>query len=146
MRLEELELTVRKLRCHIKLHYELFPLLDDAFLVSASTISGGRNRTMEELREVRALCGDAAGAGRLGEKLAELEMAYRILWGGYLPSGGVSTTSGERMVRAVSDKVGCRRNGTWRSRLAASLLLRHPDRGRRSPRVAPPETLRSKWP
>lgn len=104
MRLEELELTVRKLRLHIKLHYELFPLLDDAFLRSASTISGGRNRTMEELREVRALLAAMRQEQGDSEKLAELEMAYRILWGGYLLWWG-EYDRGERMVRAVSDKV-----------------------------------------
>lgn len=103
MRLEELDFTISKLRLHIRLHYELFPLFDDRFLRSASTAFEGRSQTMQELREVRSLLSAMREERGESEKLAGMEMAYRAILGGYLLWWG-EYGQGEQLVRAVLDR------------------------------------------
>lgn len=84
LRLEELEYMIRRLKYHIKLNYELFPLLDDHILKACATSLDNRSSTADDLeaaRELlRALRKEKEGAT---PRFAALERAYFALRGGY---------------------------------------------------------------
>ena len=84
LRLEELEYMIRRLKYHIKLNYELFPLLDDHILKACATSLDNRSSTVDDLeaaRELlRALRKEKEGTS---PRFAALERAYFALRGGY---------------------------------------------------------------
>ncbi len=83
MRIPELDYTLRKLRLHIKLNYELFPLFNDDVLRRSSTALEEWKQTLEQLRNVRSTLRELREGGEDARKLEHLEMQYRSLLGGY---------------------------------------------------------------
>ena len=84
LRIEELEYMIRRLKYHIKLNYELFPLLDDHILKACAASLDNRSSTVEDLETTRELL-RAVRKEKDGAtpRFAALERAYFALRGGY---------------------------------------------------------------
>ena len=83
MRISELDYTLRKLRLHIKLNYELFPLFNDDVLRNSSTALEEWRQTLEQLRNIRSSLRELKAGEEDARSLEPLEMQYRSLLGGY---------------------------------------------------------------
>jgi len=83
MRIPELDYTLRKLRLHIKLNYELFPLFNDDVLRNSSTALEEWKQTLEQLRDIRTSLRELKAGEEDARRLEHLEMQYRSLLGGY---------------------------------------------------------------
>lgn len=103
MKIEELDYTIRKLRLHIRFHYELFPLFNDRVLRNVSSAFEGRSHTQKQLREVRSLIAKIREDLGDSERLNDMEMTYRAILGGYLLWWG-EYDEGEKFVRTVLDR------------------------------------------
>lgn len=83
LKLEELEYTLKKLKLHINLNYELFPLFNDYVLKESSTSFGSREFTVKELESSQALIREIKRESGLSNKLHELETVFMAIHGGY---------------------------------------------------------------
>lgn len=83
LKLEELEYTLKKLKLHINLNYELFPLFNDYVLKESSTSFGNREFTVKELESSQALIREIKRESGLSNKLHELETVFMSIHGGY---------------------------------------------------------------
>lgn len=84
MDVEEMEYSLRKLKLHIHLNYELFPLLSDEILRSASSAFEGKKYTREQLNGLRRLLQSIRRDRGPTEEVARLEAAFQAISGGYL--------------------------------------------------------------
>lgn len=84
LRLEELDYMIRRLKYHIRLNYELFPLFDDHILKASAASLDNRFATVDDLEAARGLLQvlrkEKEGAS---SRFASLERAYFALRGGY---------------------------------------------------------------
>ncbi len=83
LKLEELEYTLKKLKLHINLNYELFPLFNDYVLKESSTSFGSREYTVKELESSQALIREIKRESGTSDKLHELETVFMAIHGGY---------------------------------------------------------------
>lgn len=102
--LDELEYTLMRLRRHITLNYELFPLLNDDVLRRSSSSFETMEQTIELLNGAKSLirslkngpCSDIDRLRRMEVLFLALSGGYRLWWGEYDP--------GKVLVRSALDQ------------------------------------------
>ena len=80
---EELDYSIRRLKLHIHLNYELFPLLSDDVLRGASALLEGKKDTREQLAGLKELLRRLRREGGPSPRLEALEASFRAISGGY---------------------------------------------------------------
>ncbi|SMG20030.1 AAA family ATPase [Dethiosulfovibrio salsuginis] len=114
MKLEELEYTLKKLKLHINLNYELFPLFNDYLLKESSTSFGSREFTVKELESSHALIREIKRESGTSQKLHELETVFMAIQGGYHLWWGDYDT-GKMLVRTALNRATSREDWVMES-------------------------------
>lgn len=114
MKLEELEYTLKKLKLHINLNYELFPLFNDHVLKESSTSFGSREYTVKELESAHSLIREIKRENGLSDKLHELETIFMAIHGGYHLWWGEYDT-GKILVKTALDRATAREDWAMES-------------------------------
>lgn len=110
LKLDELEYTLKKLKLHINLNYELFPLFNDYVLKESSTSFGSREYTVKVLESSQALIREIKRESGLSNKLHELETVFMAIHGGYHLWWG-DYDLGRMLVKTALDRATIR--GDW---------------------------------
>ncbi|QVL36942.1 AAA family ATPase [Aminirod propionatiphilus] len=108
---EELDYSIRRLKLHIHLNYELFPLLSDDVLRGASAPLEGRKDTREQLAGLEELLRRLRREGTPSARLERLEASFRALSGGYRLWWG-DYVQGKLLVAKALEEARRRRDGT----------------------------------